>query len=491
MSHVITFAPLIFDGECVRVRWQVEPATPLYRRTEFTLDFSGVLEPRTLPESLWWTVVLLIVHSHWNLLRPCRVVLPLRLPPGEIEFWSRLLDLERASLELYRDRGDFARTIAIEVTGKPLATGALPPVVDRFATAFSGGKESLLQACLLAEISARPLLVNVQSPMPPLVDHSTARRTHVLREIARRRDCEVAVVRSDWRSAWDNFYSWAEGYRQTVNEQSDTFLYMSILLAVGAARGIRTVFLGAEFENHIIAQPWLDRCVAYYVSTSPTVLHALDRFLSPSGLRLGSLVSPLSQFEILTLLWRRYADVADLQNSCYDMRSESESYCSRCRKCLQLALYYLALEIDPARVGLDVTRAFKGGNSWGPHATPASGNSGFAAQRIRPARVRRFFRSENWKQRLGLEDPPAFRELVEFIRPYANTQAEWVDRYRPEFVARLLPAVRERLGRIYQEYFPVLDKVDRREECARVDAGAAWIAAPLFGNPLPKETLVP
>ena len=102
--HEIRIAPIEVSGSCVRFRWSVEPATTLYKQESFALDFEGVLDPHTLPERVWWTVALLSLHAHWNLLRPCRVILPVALPEGEIEFWQRMLDSERFCLEAFRDR---------------------------------------------------------------------------------------------------------------------------------------------------------------------------------------------------------------------------------------------------------------------------------------------------------------------------------------------------------------------------------------------------
>ena len=36
--------------------------------------------------------MMICLHTQWALLRPCKVVLPFQLPPGEHEFWMRFID---------------------------------------------------------------------------------------------------------------------------------------------------------------------------------------------------------------------------------------------------------------------------------------------------------------------------------------------------------------------------------------------------------------
>jgi hypothetical protein len=95
------------------------------------LDFGSALDPRSLPLKLWWTIVLLTIRSYWNLLRPCRIVPPVSIDAGEIEYWQRLLDLQRVRLEKYRGTTDFERTIEIDCEGPALTEESLLSPVDR------------------------------------------------------------------------------------------------------------------------------------------------------------------------------------------------------------------------------------------------------------------------------------------------------------------------------------------------------------------------
>ena len=92
MTNTITLAPPEVLGGEVQFDWSVTPATQLYKQTSFDLRFPPSVALARVPESLWWRIGLMCLHAHWPLLRPCRVVLPVALPPEEVEFWLRLTD---------------------------------------------------------------------------------------------------------------------------------------------------------------------------------------------------------------------------------------------------------------------------------------------------------------------------------------------------------------------------------------------------------------
>lgn len=477
--NAITFAPLEIDRSRVRVAWTVEPATSLYHQDHFTLDFGEALDARTLPLKLWWTVVLLCMHSHWNLLRPCRVSLPIELPENEIEFWQRLLDLERASWELFRGTTDFARTIEIVCQGELLETGVLPAHGDRYATAFSGGKESLLQASLLCELTTQPLLVNVKSDLPPLLDHSTKKRARVLRDFARRRVCDVVEVKSDYRSSWDNLFGIRQGYRQTLNEFCDVPFYIANLLVVAAARGVRNIFIGTEFEAHQGSLEHEGHLVNYYQTMSPAWISALAAHLIKWDFTFGSLLWPLTNVVVERIIWTRYADLADLQYSCFQMQDENVSYCSRCRKCLRIALILLLWGIDPARLEIDVNELFPLHTEWNPNWPPIGGAVAYAAQHIVPARVRPFFPPRTLLQRVGLEEPAGYKALKKIVAFYHDTHDDWAGLYQAQFVKYIPTALRTKLDHIYRQTAVEEDGTDRSGEIAKLDATIEWLTEPL------------
>ncbi len=245
--HVIRIAEPVVAGQTARFAWTVEPASDLYRRTTFELSFPDSVALGRVPRQMWWRVALVCLHSHWPLLRPCRVVLPVALGDGEREFWLRLCDAEIVTLEANAGHRDTAR--AIELVERGPALEPLEPVADAgvVVACFSGGRDSLTQAALLHELGEQPVLVTTTSPREGSIEHETPRRRHVMSEVQRRRGLELVEVHSDFRGCWDNNFA-AVRYRRSVNELTDTFLYFAAALVVAVARGARSVYLASETE---------------------------------------------------------------------------------------------------------------------------------------------------------------------------------------------------------------------------------------------------
>ena len=172
-------------------------------------------------------------------------------------------------------------------------------------------------------------------------------------------------VVSDFRSIWDNGFASKEGYQLAVNELTDTFLYMSSLLAAGAALERTRLFLASEAEvqeneevdGKIIQHP-------HYMYSAATQ-RALARYLEPYGLRFGSLIWPLYSVQVQQLLWARYGDLSDLQYSCWRVE-EGQATCSRCEQCMRIAMTALAAGHNPERMGIDLGRLMSYSPEWAP-----------------------------------------------------------------------------------------------------------------------------
>lgn len=400
MRRITLHAPEVRrDG--ASFRWRVEPATELYRASAFTLRLPPGLDARQVPESLWWTVALLCLHSHWTLLRPCSVRLPVGLAPGHREVWSRLLEAEAATLEAHRagaagegadhgaggGRGSGSGAAAagagvVELIEDGPRLAPPPRLLEegRCAAAFSGGKDSLLQAALLSELGLPTLLVTTTSPMPPLADHETARRRHVLAEIVRRRDVELAEVVTDLRASWRNDFPPRVGYPVSVNEITDTFLYTAALLVVAALRGATHLFLASEAEVQENAEIGGRTVQHPHFMYSAATQGAIAALLAPLGMRYGSLISALYSSQVQQLLWQRYGDLCDLQYSCWRVAA-GEATCSRCSQCLRVALGALAAGGAPERMGIDLIRLLPAMRDWAPEeaAAPGGGAAAFEA----------------------------------------------------------------------------------------------------------------
>jgi hypothetical protein len=191
--------------------------------------------------------------------------------------------------------------------------------------------------------------------LPTLADHETERRRTVLAAIQERRDVRLIEVNSDFRSIWDNGFAGQLGYAVSVNELTDTFLYMSSLLVAGIALGSTHLFLASEAEvqmNAIVDEKIVQHKHFMY---SAATQRALGRLLRPYGIRFGSLIWPLYSMQVQQLLWARYSDLCDLQYSCWRVQP-GEATCSQCEQCFRIAMTALASGDNPERMGIDLRK---------------------------------------------------------------------------------------------------------------------------------------
>jgi hypothetical protein len=361
--HRIDLMPPAVEGQSATFAWRVEPETALWRKTSFTLTFPASVDLAAVPRRLWWDILLICLHPHWLLLRPCEIHLPLRLAEAERQFWLRFLQNSADSLAAHGPAQLRAAPLGVTIVGGDLDVPRVPVDGSGFGTSFSSGKDSLLQAGLLCELTERPLLVTTSSPMPPLADHETARRRKVLAAIQARRDVRFVEVASDFRSLWDNGFAGSLGYAIAVNELTDTFLYMSSLLAAGAALGCTRLFLASEAEVQV--NDLLDgRIVQHkHFMYSAATQRALARLIAPYGIRFGSLIWPLYSMQVQQLLWARYPDLCDLQYTCWRVGPD-EATCSQCEQCFRVAMTALASGDDPERMGIDLLKVLAYAPSW-------------------------------------------------------------------------------------------------------------------------------
>ncbi len=490
----ITLYPPEPTSDGVVVRWRVDPPTALYRRSQFTLRFPPGVDVSRIPMSLWWTAALVCLHSHWPLLRPCEVHLPIRLRPGEVEFWSRLLDAEVAMLEAHRGTSDCERTVRILDGGR--AAEPVPSLSDngRCATAFSGGKDSLLQTGILAELTPHPVLVTVTSPMLPWRDHLTARRRYVLAEVARRRPVTHIEVETDYRSCWENEFSRSQGYPLAVSELTDTFLYFGVLLATGFASGAPHLFLASEAEvqenvernGRVIQHP--------HLMYSTVTQRALQALLRPVGIRYSSLTSALHSAQVQTALWQRYRDLCDLQYSCWEVR-DGEAPCSRCSQCLRIAFRILAMGEAPSRIGLDLVPLLNAQKGWVPRPLAADPlpkdrvSGDLHAQVVRDIqatpihRVARTLVAGGPARFLTPRAGAAFARYLALRHRMLGYAVGPAPGYRRGFLRLVDPLVRERAASIFAEYFPQEDVEAYAGVLRRGDSLARWITEPIGGEP--------
>jgi hypothetical protein len=357
LTRVTLREPQVAKHEVV-FEWKVEPASPLFRQTTFRLTFPDSIEISGLPRPLWWFIAILCLHPQWILLRPCVVILPVELPRGQREFWKRLVKSNATTYEAYRTHPTSSEEYFEIVENGPMLE-EMPrfPDLGRCATALSGGKDSLLQAGILNEITERPVFVTTTSPLPPLSDHGTPRRRYILSEVQRRcLDATIVEVKSDLRHVCLNEYSIANlGYQVSMNEMGDTHLYFAATLAAGLALGATHIFQASEnevSENAELGGQTIQHPHCMYSAATQLSLSAL---LDSAGIHHGSLNYPLHAYQVQRLLWTRYRGLRDLQYSCWRVGPD-EAACSQCGKCLRSAMPALELGESPEQMGIDLVK---------------------------------------------------------------------------------------------------------------------------------------
>lgn len=488
MNRVWVHEPEPSDHE-VTFSWTVDPPSALYRSTSFHMRFPDDVPLRDVPMALWRTLALLCLHSHWTLLRPCRVELPGPLAADEKEFWLRLVDAAVATLEACRGGGDRTRAVDLVDGPGPEASPRRACDAGRVVTAFSGGKDSLLQLGLLAELGERPIAVLTTSPLPPMHDHSTPRRRAMMRELVKRRDVELVEVHADFRASWDNDFPRRQGQRVCVNEITDTFLYLAAAVVVAFVRGAPRVLLASEAELQETAL-WDGVVVQHpHFMYSAVTQCALDALLARYGLRHGSTNYPLRSAQIQRLLWTRYTDLRDLQYSCWRVGPD-DAACSACSDCLRAALTALAAGASPAQIGIDLRRLLVAMRKW----TPSGGGNGVPDARVRAAldeQITRGLASVSRGSVLrhlvggdprGLFDPGLVRALgayAQLRRRLARRAAPVLPGYRRAYLALVDERYRARLTDIFDAAFGTAGSEDDAAALARTRALAGWISAPL------------
>lgn len=490
-TTTVDLLPPVIHGSEVTFRWTVSPRSELYHKTSFTTSFPESVDTSTIPERLWWMLMILALHSHWILLRPCKIRMPIRLEDGEVEFWHRLLDTYVATAEGQRGVLEFDREIQL-VSGDH-SLEPLTPLAEngRFATAFSGGKDSLVQAALLHELGHNPILVATTSPMPEFADHSTRHRWRVFEETQRRTGLELLEVRSDLRGTWDNQTALRMGYPFGINEIADTFLYTAVTAAVGYARGATHLFLASENEvsqNQIVAGRFSQHRHFMYSATTQAAIRAI---LAPVGFWYGSLTTPLHSSQIQELLTLRYRSLRDLQYSCWNTTEERRA-CSVCGECKRLGWIVMALGESPADQGIDLLHML---NNYGdPVRTTRihtyDPNASVSARMERQiARSLAAIQPRQVLAHLAKTHPTSLvsNKGRNARRQFALIQKLVLERHPPDsppgfragYLETVDPAVRAALTAIFEQHFPPEPEENYADQLARQRTAIAHIVAPL------------
>jgi glycosyltransferase involved in cell wall biosynthesis len=492
LAHRIRLDEPRVGAHRVEFRWAVTPASALYRRTHFSVEFPTQVELGRVPRALWWRFALICLHAHWALLRPCRVELPVDLGAAELRFWARMIDNVARQLEAYGSAPRGRRSVELVGTGEALGPVEVPGRRDRAAVAFSGGKDSLAVSALLAELTERPLLVTTTSPVVWARDHIGAARRETLARVGRRLAVDVVEVESDFRTAWELDFSGRDGCRIGVHELSDLPLFQAVTIAVAAASGIRSTYMASEADLQYSAAR--DGEVIQHPEFLSSAVHqaSLSAILSGFGMRQGSVLYPLHMPQVQKLLLRRYPQVVGLQYSCWQA-PEGTRACSACDKCLQIALVTLADGISPTAMGIDPVHVLCSRRDWRldsqtRHRAPPLHETRSARhhvirclQSLRPEQLDAILEADP----LAREDPRRPEALAAYEQLRARALPLNVPP-APGYIGGFLDWVHEDLRAplqaILEQHFDPADEREFAGTVGRARSLAQHIAAPLLGG---------
>lgn len=479
-------------GNTVQFGWSTDPSTSLYDRTSFELEFPASVKIDGVPEALWARVMMICLHSHWAVLRPCVVELPYKLPAGEIEFWNRITDAAAWALETRRDdaAGSFVertrRAIEFVETGAPLVELSPAPDNGTVAACFSGGRDSLTQLALLQELGEEPILVTTTSSRAGSEEMVAERRRMVIDEIQRRRDVALVEVNSDFRSCFDNLNERAGRFGVSVNEISDTFLYFAAAWAVAYARGARAVFLASEAEvQESIRREGMVVQYTHFMYSAVSQ-RALSELIKPSSISYSGLTYPMYQLQIHRLLNTRFVDIRDLQYSCWEQRP-GEGTCSRCSTCMQSAVNLMNDGVSPSEIGIDLNQLLIARRDWKPKppADPTDSSVLVSVRRYTEGHTVRFLRENGLATFEKFAGPNGLtKEARAAAEQICRTAAEACDPgpepgYCTGYLELVDPRLRDGLGSIIEQHFEPDPPENYAERLRNSRILSDWIVAPL------------
>jgi len=220
----------------------------------------------------------------------------------------------------------------------------------RAVVLFSSGKDSLVSLGLAREMGLDPVAVYVDDTVSP--SENRIKRSH-LGKLARM-GFPVELVTNEVERLND-FKHWKRdetclGYMHMVT--AFAFLALPIAYAFQA----RYVILGNQQDMNF---PFVNKDGFYtYPSFDQTSswtmqVDAMVRAFTGGGVRVMSLIEPLTNVGVMKLLLERYPELVELLVSCDSLDACVEPrWCQECSKCATLALLMRALGGDPRAVGI-------------------------------------------------------------------------------------------------------------------------------------------
>lgn len=233
---------------------------------------------------------------------------------------------------------------------------------DRFAVLSSGGKDSLLTYGLMAETMEK-----LQGEVHPIFVNESGRHWFTALNAYRHFQANVPHTARVWVNS-DRLFNWMLRHMPFVRKdfadvRSDEYpirlwtvaVFLFGVLPLMRKRHLGCLLVGDEYDTTVRRR---HKGILHYDGLYDQSIHfdsALSRYFLQKGWAIHqfSILRPLSELLIETILVKRYPDLQRYQISCHAAHKSPENIkpCGRCEKCRRIVSMLLAVDADPLACG--------------------------------------------------------------------------------------------------------------------------------------------
>ena len=237
-----------------------------------------------------------------------------------------------------------------------------PTRPDRFAVLSSGGKDSLLTYGLMTEAMGA-----TQGEVHPLFVNESGRHWYTALNAYRHFKVHVPHTARVWVNS-DRLFNWMLRHMPFVRKdfadvRSDEYpirlwtvaVFLFGVIPLMRKRQLSCLLVGDEYDTTVRRR---HEGIPHYDGLYDQSIHfdnALSRYFLQKGwaIRQFSILRPLSDLLIQTMLVKRYPDLQRLQISCHAAHESSGHIqpCGRCEKCRRIVSMLMAMDADPRACG--------------------------------------------------------------------------------------------------------------------------------------------
>ena len=233
---------------------------------------------------------------------------------------------------------------------------------DRYAVLSSGGKDSLLTYGLMAEATGQS-----SGQVHPIFVNESGRHWFTALNAYRHFKAQVPHTARVWVNS-DRLFNWMLRHMPLVRKdfadvRSDEYpirlwtvaVFLFGILPLMRKRALGCLLVGDEYDTTVRRR---HKGITHYDGLYDQSVHfdnALSRYFLQKGWAISqfSILRPLSELLIETILARRYPDLQRFQISCHAAHQGSGGIepCGRCEKCRRIVAMLLAADADPQACG--------------------------------------------------------------------------------------------------------------------------------------------